>query len=136
LFPLNGEKTKELVISFSSDSPQLPGVCINGTPIKTIQSTKLLGLTNNDTLTWNDHIEELVKKASKKLYFLIQLKRAHVPTSDLVTYSCACIRSSLDYACPISITVYQSIYKSSSKECKGGPCHAFFQGCTTRTPFS
>ena len=101
LFQLNGEKTKELVISFSRDSPQLPRVCIDGTPIKTIQSTKLLGLTINDTLTWNDHIEELVKKASKKLYFLIQLKRAHVPTSDLVTYFCACIRSSLDYACPV-----------------------------------
>ena len=49
----------------------------------------------------SDHIEELVKKASKKLYFLIQLKRAHVPTSDLVTYFCACIRSSLDHACPV-----------------------------------
>ena len=46
-------------------------------------------------------MEELVKKASKKLYFLIQLKRAHVPTSDLVTYFCACIRSSLDHACPV-----------------------------------
>ena len=54
-------------------------------------NTKLRGLTINDTLTWNDHIEELVKKASKKLYFLIQLKRAHVPTSDLGTYFCACI---------------------------------------------
>ena len=96
MFQLNGEKTKKLVISFSRDSPQLPRVCIDGTPIKTIQSTKLLGLTINDTLTWNDHIE-----ASKKLYFLIQLKRAHVPTSDLVTYFCACIRSSLDYACPV-----------------------------------
>ena len=101
LFQLNGEKTKELVISFGRDSPQLPRVCIDGTPIKTIQSTKLLALTINETLTWNDHIEELVKKASKKLYFLIQLKRAHVPTSDLVTYYCACIRSSLDYACPV-----------------------------------
>ena len=94
-------RLKSLVISFSRDSPQFPGVCIDGTPIKTIQSTKLLGLTINDTLTWNDHIEELVKKASKKLYFLIQLKRAHVPTSDLVTFFCACIRSSLDYACPV-----------------------------------
>ena len=64
-------------------------------------NTTLLGLIINDTLTWNDHVEELVKKASKKLYFLIQLKRAHVPTSDLVTYFCACIRSSLDHACPV-----------------------------------
>ena len=36
-----------------------------------------------------------------KLHFLIQLKRAHVPVSDLVTYFNACISSSLDYACPV-----------------------------------
>ena len=30
----------------------------------------------------------------------------------------------------------ESIYKSSSKACKEGPYHAFFLGCTTRTPFS
>ena len=70
-FQLNGEKTKELVISFSRDSPQLPRVCIDGTPIKSIQSTKLLGLTINDTLTWNDHIEELVKKSVRM--FLLQI---------------------------------------------------------------
>ena len=77
------------------------GFCIDRTPIKTIQSTKLLGLTINDTLTWDEHIEELVKKASKKVYFLIRLKCAHVPTSDLVTNFCVCIRSSLDYAGPV-----------------------------------
>ena len=55
----------------------------------------------NSNLTWNDHIEELVKKASRKHYFLVQLKRAQVPSDDLVEYHCTCIRSSLDYACPV-----------------------------------
>ena len=31
----------------------------------------------------------------------MQLKRAHVPAKDLVAYYCTCIRSSLDYACPV-----------------------------------
>ena len=39
LFQLNGEKTKELVISFIRDPPQLPKLCIDGSPIQTIQST-------------------------------------------------------------------------------------------------
>lgn len=34
-------------------------------------------------MTWNTHINEIVKKASKKLYFLIQLKRAKVARTDL-----------------------------------------------------
>ena len=31
----------------------------------------------------------------------MQLKRARVPAEDLVAYYCACIRSSLDYGCPV-----------------------------------
>ena len=31
----------------------------------------------------------------------MQLKCARVPAEDLVAYYCACIRSSLDYACPV-----------------------------------
>lgn len=42
-----------------------------------------------------------MKKAFRKLYFLVQLKRAQIPPKDLVAYYCACIRSTLDYACPL-----------------------------------
>ena len=38
-------------------------------------------------MTWNDQIEELVKKASRKLYFLVQLKRAQISLKDLMAYS-------------------------------------------------
>lgn len=61
----------------------------------------LIGLIINNTLTWNDHVDSLIKKAAGKIYFLVQLKRARVPADDLVAYYCACIRSSLDYACPV-----------------------------------
>ena len=52
----------------------------------------------NVNVHWNDDVEELLKKASRTHYFLVQLKRAQVPSGDLVAYYCACIRSSLDYA--------------------------------------
>ena len=58
----------------------------------------MLELQINSNLTWNDHVEELVKKTCWKLYFLAQLKRALVSHEYLVAYFCACIRSSLDYA--------------------------------------
>ena len=89
----------------------------------------------NDTLTWNSHIEELVKKASKKLYFLIQLKRTHVPISDLVTYFCTCIRSSLDHACPVfhyNLPKYLQVELESVQ--KEGPYHAFSQGALLGRP--
>ena len=97
LLQLDCEKTKELIISFIlSHQPQFSKAFVDGNPIAQTTSAKLLGVTVNSNLTWNDHIEELVKKSSRKLYFLVQLKRAQITAKDLVAYYCACIRSSLD----------------------------------------
>jgi hypothetical protein len=67
---------------------------------------KLLALTLNSYLTWNNHVEYLVKSAFRKLYFFIQLKRSGVDIAEIVQYYCACIGSTLDYACPVSIMAY------------------------------
>ena len=93
--------TKELVISFSHASPQFPPVTMDGGSIAVTEKAKLLGVIINNSLTWNDHVEELVKNAGRKLYFLTQLKRARVTPQDLVAFYCACVRSSLDYACAV-----------------------------------
>ena len=97
LFQLNGDKTKEPTITFSCNCSQFPRALIDGLPIESVDKTKLLEVTINTSLTYNDHIEELVKKASRKLYFLVQLKSAQIPLNDLVANYCACIRSS----CPL-----------------------------------
>ena len=55
----------------------------------------------NSYLTWNNHVEYLVKSAFQKLYFLIQLKRSGEDIAEIVQYYCTCIRSTLDYACPV-----------------------------------
>lgn len=101
LLQLNSDKCKELLISFSRSRISFPSVTIEGNTIESVSKVKLLGVTINRTLTWNDHIEEIVKKASRKLYFIVQLKRAKIPASDIVTYYCSCVRSVLDYACPV-----------------------------------
>ena len=44
-----------------------------------VDSAKLLGVTMSSSLTWNTHIDEVIKKASERLYFTVQLKRARVP---------------------------------------------------------
>lgn len=101
LFQLNLEKTKELTISFRRSPEHFDPVTVDGIQIQATTSSKLLGLIINNTLTWNDHVDSLIKKAAGKIYVLVQLKRACVPAEDLVSYYCACIRSSLDYACPV-----------------------------------
>ena len=68
--------------------------------MEVVGSVKLLGLNIASDLTWNSHILEVIKKASKRLYFLVQLKRARVPLQDLVLFYTSCVRSVMEYAIP------------------------------------
>ena len=66
-----------------------------------INSLKLLGVTLSKDLRWNVYIDSLIKKTSKRLYFISQLKRAKVSPEDLIKFYVACIRSVLLYACQV-----------------------------------
>ena len=60
--------------------------------LEVVDSVKLLGVTISSSLSWNAHIDEVIKKANKRLYFLAQPKRARVPPNDQVLFYTACIR--------------------------------------------
>ena len=96
-FQLNTDKCKELRISFAKNKPDLPPLMACANALEVVDSAKLLGVTITCNLTWNLHVAEVIKKTSKRLYFLLQLKRAHVPKSDLVTFYMSCVRSVCDY---------------------------------------
>ena len=95
---LNNDKCKELRISFAKKSPEFNPILINGEELEIVRSAKLLGITISHNLSWNNHIIEIVKKAAKRLYFLVQLKRAKVPFSNLLLFYTTCVRSILTYA--------------------------------------
>ena len=67
---LNVKKCKEMVISFLRQSPNIVSLHINGNPLSIVSSFKVLGVTFNDHLKWNDNVNilDLVKTASKRLY--------------------------------------------------------------------
>ena len=98
---LNSEKCKELRISFSKDQPVFDPIVSNGQPLEVVKSAKLLGLKLTNNHLWNEHINATIKKASKRFFFLIQLKRANVSLKDLVLFYITCIRSVLTYAVPV-----------------------------------
>ena len=98
---LNPDKCKEMRICFARDPECFDAITIDGKELEVVKNAKLLGLTISDNLTWNAHVNEIIKKASKKLYYLVQLKRARVPPSDLVLFYTSCVRSGVDYAVPV-----------------------------------
>ena len=97
----NPEKCKEMRISFVTTPQLFYAITTDGKELEVVKSAILLGVTLSDNLSWNAQVNELVKKSSKKLYFLVQLKRARVPPSDLVLFYKACIRSPVDHAVPV-----------------------------------
>ena len=98
---LNSEKCMELRISFEEDESQFAPIVVDGNELERVTSAKLLGLTISSNLTWNEHVSDVIKKASKRLYLLVHLKRARVPRQDMSTFYTACIRSVLTYAAPV-----------------------------------
>jgi hypothetical protein len=66
-----------------------------------VTTIKLLGLNISNNLKWNHRIEEIVKKASTRLYFLRQLKRAKIAEKELLTFYMTFIRPITEYACPV-----------------------------------
>ena len=100
-FELNESKCKELRISFARRKPEFDPLVVNGKPLEIVTGVKVLGLNISSDLKWNMHIMELVKKANCRLYFLKQLKRASVAPRELTLFYITCIRSILEYACPV-----------------------------------
>ena len=98
---LNTDKTKEMLIDFSKKPVNIENIYMNGNVIERVQSTKLLGVIINNSLTWSDHVDYICSKAAKRLYFLRLLKRASIPATDIVHVYCSIIRSLLEYACEV-----------------------------------
>ena len=83
---LNPDKCKELRISFARTPVELDAVVMDRKVVEVVSNAKLLGLTISANLTWNVNIKKVVKKGSKRLYFLVQLKRVKSQPKDLIIF--------------------------------------------------
>ena len=90
-----------MCISFQHDNLDLSPLLLGEQIIETVQSHKVLGLTIQSNLKWNDHINSIVTKASKRLCIIRILCRNGVPVEYLIEIYFALIRSVLEYCCPV-----------------------------------
>ena len=75
---INSKKTKDMLLTFrksptTSDSLYLNGNC------ERVNVFKLLGAWFQDDLRWNHHIEEMTKKANRRLFLLRECRKANLP---------------------------------------------------------
>ena len=74
----NSKKCKKMITNFMQYSPFPPvPLTVGGSVIERVVTYKLLlvGVYISDDLSWNVHIEHIVKKANKRLYVLRALKK-------------------------------------------------------------
>lgn len=92
---LNASKTKELVVC----RKRSPAPCI--TPnLERVTTLKILGVTLDDKLTFQEHIFETVKKCTQTFYALRTSKSFGLPNSALMTVFTSKVLSVLSYATP------------------------------------
>jgi len=100
---INTSKTKEMAIYFCKGKTHiesLPHININGSDIDRVTQVKVLRVIISSDLSWNEHVDGIVSKTSKKVYMVYQLKRAGITQHDLLRVYLSVIRSVLEYACP------------------------------------
>ena len=101
-FTLNEDKCKEMRVCFAKlERSNILPLVINNKEIELTFSAKILGLIIRSDVKWNDHVESVLKKSSKRLYFLRQLKRARVSEKEMILFFCTCVRPILEYASPV-----------------------------------
>ena len=98
---LNTKKTKEMIFNFTKKSHEFQPLVVDNDVIEQADSTNILGLVLSNDLTWNNHVDFMVKKANKRLFLLTLLKRADVSIEDMVTIFTSIIRPVLEYACVV-----------------------------------
>ena len=80
---------------------------------KLLMKQNYWGLTVTSNLKWNSHVNNIVLKSSKRIYLLVQLKRAKVSIQDIFQFYSVCVRPVLEYA---STVFHYSIPKYLSDE--------------------
>ena len=98
---LNADKCKVMVIDYKRQKHHFTPLLVDGKVLETVESARILGVTISCNLKWNNHVNDVIKRANKRLYFFVLLKRARVPADDIINFYCTTIRPVLEYCAQI-----------------------------------
>ena len=99
---LNPAKCKEMFINFLHISnSSLNPIVMGNNIIELVKNYKILGVIVNNELEWNNNVDFIVKKASKKLYSLRISCRPGVAQGNILKVYQSTVRPVLEYAVPV-----------------------------------
>jgi len=106
---INVDKSK--LIFFTKMNPLKHNLPTEIRGIRVCTDLKLLGVTFTNNLSFKTHFDAIVKQASQRLHFLRVMRRL-IPKSELWRiYNCL-IRSILEYACQLFVSLPKSLCKN------------------------
>ncbi len=82
------------ICELQENTPPPPLTIMNST-VAAVESFRFLGTIISQDLKWDNHVESMVKKAQKRLYFLHQLRKFNLPQELLKQFYSAIIASVL-----------------------------------------
>ncbi len=88
-------------ICFNTAIPAPEPLVIGNEVVERVKSHKLLGVWYQNNLKWNCHVENIVRKANKRVFSLRECRRATLPLEVGITCYESKIRPALEYAAPI-----------------------------------
>ena len=128
---LNLRKSKAMIIARSMFTMSCP------TNIAISPTIRVLGVTLNDQLNWDDHINDISRKASKRLHLLRTMKKI-TSQEELHQIYNASVRSLLDYCSPVLVHLNQRLTRKLDRIDRRAHYIIYEQGerncnCTTLT---
>ena len=99
--PINLNKCSVMDIVTKKGISLRPIFISDGLTLKNVKCATILGVTFADNMKWDMHVNNIVSKASRRLFILYNLVKSHSPIDILVRVYNACIRSVILYAYPV-----------------------------------
>ena len=97
---INYKKTKVMVFNPCKSLAFKPKLAIDGNNLEEVDETRLLGLVLRSDMRWSSNTNNMVKKASKRLWLLRRLKSLGASPHDLIEVYTKQIRCILELAAP------------------------------------
>ena len=98
---LNVSKSKAVICLKNSD---LRNPSLYSFPVDIVPSVNILGITISETLSWEAHVNNIIKVVNKRFYVLRKL-RPFVSSDELHQVYTSYVRSVCEYACPVFVSL-------------------------------